>query len=206
MSSWNRILLATANADKVAEMAELLQDLQIDVLSIEDIGVSPVVVEDQPTLRGNAVKKAVAFHQSTGLPALADDTGLFVEALDGAPGVFSSRFAGAGASYDANVDELLRRLTGVPLSRRSAQFMTVMALAHADGIETVEGVCEGYILPYRRGEGGFGYDPLFFVPELDRTFAEMTRQEKNRISHRGLALANMKNILRDKLRGVAQSG
>jgi XTP/dITP diphosphohydrolase len=196
---WTRILLATANQDKVTEMKDLLADLNISVLSINDIEAHPDVEEDQPTLEGNAIKKAVEFQRMTGIPSLADDTGLQVDALDGAPGVFSARYAGDGATYKKNVDKLLSELSAVPFERRTAHFKSVMALASGDGVETVEGVCEGFILEFCHGDGGFGYDPVFYVPEYKKTFAEMTLDEKNKISHRGLALQKVKAILRDKL-------
>ena len=213
--NWSRILLATANQDKVTEMSSLLKDFDIHVLSINDLKKYPHVEEDQPTLKANAVKKAVEFKKSTGLPSLADDTGLLVDALDGAPGVYSARYAGPSATYDDNVDKLLEKLSGIPFEARCARFKTVMALAYDDNVETggikkveakvetkvetVEGVCEGYILDSRRGAGGFGYDPVFYVPGLEKTFAEMRLPEKNKISHRGLALKKIKAILQNKL-------
>ncbi len=194
-----KLLLATRNEDKVKEIREVLKDLDIKIISASQIDGLPEVEEDQDTLEGNAIKKARVLAKASGLPALADDTGLEVEFLNGAPGVRSSRFAGENVTYDDNVDELLRRLQDVPPEKRKARFRTVVALAIDDHIETVEGICRGEILSERRGAGGFGYDPVFFVPEIGKTFAEMSLAEKNRISHRGVALTKMRRLLQRKL-------
>ncbi|MBN1479261.1 RdgB/HAM1 family non-canonical purine NTP pyrophosphatase [candidate division KSB1 bacterium] len=193
------ILLATANQDKVKELSSHFADMDISIISIDRLNSFPHVVEDQPTLKGNATKKAITFSKATGYPSLADDTGLEVDILHGEPGVFSARYAGENASYSDNVDKLLAALANIPFSQRSARFRTVMAFAFNGTIETVEGVCEGFILPIRRGQGGFGYDPVFFVPEYNKTFAEMSLAEKNRISHRGIAVRKMKEIVRSYL-------
>ncbi len=195
----DRVLLATANLDKVKEMADFLRDVPVTVLSINDLDEFPNVIEDQPTLEGNAVKKALEFAKATGFPSLADDTGLEVDALNGAPGVYSARYAGENATYHDNVDKLLDNLCDIPADQRQARFRTVMALAFNDSVETVEGICEGTILNTRRGAGGFGYDPVFFLPELNKTFAEMNLTEKNKVSHRGKALQKMKKVLQQKL-------
>jgi XTP/dITP diphosphohydrolase len=159
----------------------------------------PKVIEDKPTLEENAIKKAIAFARATGYPALADDTGLEVEILNGAPGIYSARYSGADATYDKNVDKLLRELEGIPFDKRQAQFRTVMALAYNETVDTVDGICQGYIVHERRGAGGFGYDPVFFVPDFNKTFAEMALDEKNQISHRGRALQKVKALLQQKL-------
>jgi XTP/dITP diphosphohydrolase len=195
------LLLATRNRDKIKEIANALQDLNLNIVSAFDVDV-PDVDEDQDTLEGNALKKARELARATGLPALADDTGLEVDALNGAPGVYSSRYAGPGASYEDNVNKLLNELEGVPPSRRQARFRTVMAFVYDDTEQLAEGECQGLITETKRGEQGFGYDPVFLVPEQDKTFAEMTLAEKNNISHRGRALARMVVYLR----GVAQPG
>lgn len=197
----DKILLATRNRDKIKEIADALNTLNINIVSAFDVDV-PQVDEDEETLEGNALKKARELALATGLPALADDTGLEVEALNGAPGVYSSRYAGAGASYDDNVNKLLTELEGVPPSRRQARFRTVMAFVYNDTVHLAQGECQGLITETKRGEQGFGYDPVFLVPEQDKTFAEMTLAEKNNISHRGRALAKMVEYLR----GVAQPG
>lgn len=169
--------------------------MPIQILSLEQFPDAPEVEEDGDTLAANAIKKALAIHQHTQLPAVADDTGLMVDALNGAPGVYSSRFAGPGATYADNVKKLLRQLEGMPLSQRTAEFCTVMALAVNGETHWVEGKCRGVITLAPRGAGGFGYDPVFFVPELHKTFAELTLAEKNQISHRGRALAALKALL-----------
>jgi XTP/dITP diphosphohydrolase len=190
-----KLLLATRNADKVKEIQEFFRYLRIQILSVNDIKGLPDIEEDQPTLAGNAIKKATVLSQQTGLPALADDTGLEVEALGARPGVMSSRFAGPSATYDDNIDKLLRELEGIPEKHRKARFRTVIAFAEHDKVETVEGVCDGVILTAKRGDGGFGYDPVFYVPERKKTFAEMSLKEKNEISHRGTALKKARIIL-----------
>jgi len=153
------------------------------------------VVEDGNTLEENALKKARGAADFTGLLALADDTALEIETLAGAPGVRSSRFAGEGATYADNVRKVLRLLNGVPWELRRARFRCVMALAEGRWHHTVEGVCEGYITLEPRGTQGFGYDPIFYLPEWGMTFAEMDIRQKNRISHRGQALEQVKRIL-----------
>ena len=181
-----RLVLATRNPGKVAELAARLGDAA-DLISAADVPGAPEVVEDADTLRGNAEKKARALHAHTGLPALADDTGLEVDALDGAPGVWSARFAGADADDAANRALLLDRLGG--RDDRSARFRTVLAFADSAGIRFFDGVCEGSITEAEAGTGGFGYDAIFRPADGDgRTFAEMGAAEKNEISHRGRAL------------------
>ena len=181
-----RLVLATRNPGKVAELAARLGDAA-DLISAADVPGAPEVVEDADTLRGNAEKKARALHAHTGLPALADDTGLEVDALDGAPGVWSARFAGADADDAANRALLLDRLGG--RDDRSARFRTVLAFADSAGVRFFDGVCEGSITEAEAGTGGFGYDALFRPADGDgRTFAEMDAAEKNEISHRGRAL------------------
>ena len=199
ISARPRLLLATRNLDKIEEIREALAGLEIDLLTVDELGPLPEVIEDQETLLGNAVKKAATLASLSGLLALADDTGLEVDALNGAPGVYSSRYSGEGATYAENVAKLLSDLVGVPSSERTARFRCVIAIADARGVETVDGVCEGYILDAPRGSGGFGYDPVFLVPESSKTFAELTLAEKNRISHRGRALARMRVVLEKRL-------
>ena len=185
------LVCASANPDKVAEIAEILA--QCGVLLIARPDSVPDVVEDSDTLEGNARLKAIAIAEATGLPAVADDTGLEVDALDGAPGVRSARYAGDHASYEDNVDLLLRELATrgiVEPGERTARFRTVVILRWPDGRElVVNGVCEGTITTERRGDGGFGYDPVFAPDDADgRTFAQLSPVEKHAISHRGRAL------------------
>ena len=189
-SSVTRFVLATANPDKAAEITRILRDAGAPVELAPRPADVPDVEETGATLEANARLKAVGLATATGLPAIADDTGLEVDALGGAPGVYSARFAGPDATYADNCTLLLRRLDGVPPERRTARFATV-ALAHwPDGREAAAlGTVEGTIADAARGEGGFGYDSVFIPDEGDgRTFAEMTKEEKNRISHRGRAL------------------
>jgi len=193
-----KILLATHNQDKVKEIRELLKDLDVEIISANDIPELPEVDEDQETLEGNAIKKAKVLSQISGLPAIADDTGLEVDALYGAPGVRSSRYAGDNASYDDNVNKLLLALQDVPADQRTAQFRCVVAIVENGKVETVEGICKGVILSERRGHQGFGYDPVFYVPSMGKTFAEMDIEEKNAISHRGIALRKARAILEKK--------
>jgi len=188
------VTLASANPDKVAELQELLGD-RFDVAPRPaDL---PDTVEDEDTLEGNAIKKASEVAAATGGWALADDTGLFVDALDGRPGVYTARYAGEDATYDDNVGKLLSELDGVEPDDRTASFRTVVALINADGTGlTAEGVVEGYISGTRRGARGFGYDPVFEPFEGGgRTFAEMSIEEKHELSHRGRALAALDTAL-----------
>ena len=190
-----RLVLATANRDKVAEIAVILGD-GVELSPRPDS--VPDVVEDADTLEGNARLKAVAIVEATGEPAVADDTGLEVDALDGAPGVHSARFAGDGATYADNVAKMLEDLAGHPdPSERTARFRTVALVRFPDGREVMtEGVVEGTMATEARGDAGFGYDPLFLPAEGDgRTFAEMTPDEKHAVSHRGRAFRALRDAL-----------
>lgn len=191
------IVLATRNPGKVAELRALLADLPVELVSAAEIADAPDVEEDAPTLEGNARKKAEVLHAHTGLSALADDTGLEVDALGGAPGVRSARFAGPEADDAANRARLLRDLEGA--SDRSARFRTVLAFADGDDIHSFEGICGGQITESERGEGGFGYDALFQPEGETRTFAEMPAEAKNAVSHRGRALRAFADFLHDRL-------
>jgi XTP/dITP diphosphohydrolase len=191
----HQIVLATRNQHKVVEIREALADLPLQILSLVDFPQAPEVIEDGETLEANAIKKAWTIHRYTNLPAVADDTGLMVEVLAGAPGVYSSRFAGPHATYADNVEKLLRLMQGIPAAQRAATFRTVIVFIANGKTHTVEGVCHGQITFAPQGEGGFGYDPVFLVPELNKTFAELALAEKNRISHRGRALTAFKDLL-----------
>lgn len=192
-------MLATRNPDKGRELAALLKDLGIRIRTLAEFQDAPEVVEDGETCEANAVKKAVTIARHTKLPAAADDTGLMVEALGGRPGVHAARYAGEQATYDDNCRKLLRELAGVPRERRGARFVTVAALADPDGkFEVVQGVLDGQVAEAPAGTKGFGYDPVFFVPELGKTLAQLTADEKNRISHRARAFIKLKEILRRK--------
>lgn len=191
------ILLATRNPDKVKELAVLLGDLGIRIRTLADFPTAPEVEEDGSTCEANALKKAKETASATGLPSVADDTGLEVDALGGRPGVFAARYAGEGATYDDNCRKLLKELDDVPPARRTARFVTVAALAMPGGYSRIAtGTLVGVIAERCVGSQGFGYDPLFFIPELGRTLAELTAEEKNRISHRAKAFRSMADILR----------
>jgi len=198
MSSSYRLLLATGNPGKVAEIESLLAHLPIHLVTPSDLDVSLTVTEDAETLRGNARKKAAAYHDATGLPALADDTGLEIDALDGRPGVHTARFAGPDATPDDNKRRTLEVMEGI--GDRSARFRTVAAFVD-EGAEThyFEGVCPGQITTEERGDGGFGYDPLFLPDGHTQTFAEMPADEKNAISHRKKALEHFATFLSETL-------
>ena len=190
------VVLATRNPDKRAELAALLGGLGIKIRTLADFPDAPEVVEDGDTCRANAVKKAIAIARHTGLPAVADDTGLEVEALGGRPGVRAARYAGEQATYEDNWRKLIGELEGVPRRRRRASFITAAAVATPSGkVEVAEGMLEGVIAEAPAGTQGFGYDPVFFVPELGKTLAQLTPEEKNRISHRGRALAKIRELL-----------
>ena len=189
-----RLVLATANPDKAREIADALSGFDL-VPRPDDV---PEVDENGATLEDNARLKAVALCEATGLPAVADDTGLAVDALDGAPGVYSARYAGADATYADNVHKLLHELENVERPARTARFTTVAVAHWPDGREVAAiGEVEGMITATARGEAGFGYDPVFVPLDGDgRTFAEMTAAEKHRVSHRGRAFRTLANGLK----------
>jgi XTP/dITP diphosphohydrolase len=206
------LVFATRNQGKLVELRALLPG--IDVLSIDEaaqrLGIEiPDVVEDAKTFAGNATKKAREVSAITGLPALADDSGLEVDALDGAPGVYSARYAAEQQDDIANNVMLLRALGDVPDDKRTARFRAVLALADVSGplgseVITADGTCEGVILHAPRGDGGFGYDPLFFAPELGQTFAEAGVGPKSDLSHRARAMKAIKPRLLAYLQPLAQ--
>lgn len=182
------LVLASRNKDKIKELQHILKDLGIELKSALDFDNLDEVVEDADTLEGNALKKANYVHKMTGLPAVADDTGLEVEALDGAPGVYSARYAGEDVSYQDNLNKLLQDMEDVENGQRGARFRTVVAFVSNGTTSTFEGICPGQILKESRGEGGFGYDPVFQPEGHEQTFAEISSEEKNKISHRGKAI------------------
>lgn len=196
-----RLVLATKNRGKIREISELLAPLEIEILTLDDFPEIGEIKEDGDSFRENAVKKASAVCEQTGLITLADDSGLEVDYLDGAPGVISSRFAGEERDDEANNKKLLELMSGVPAKQRAARFRCVMAVAVPDGwVYTTEGACEGVIAEEPRGEGGFGYDPLFYLPEYGKTFAELDLETKNKISHRARALAGTLDILSELMK------
>ncbi len=190
------LILATNNKDKIAEMSKILERMDLKILTASDFDDFPDVEETGKTLKENAVLKAEAVFSRYGLPCVADDTGLEVDFLDGAPGVVSARFAGENCSYADNNKKLLGLLKDVPASRRSARFKTVIAFVDSGGsIHTVEGALDGRIASEPKGKFGFGYDPIFIVEEAGIRLAEFPSDEKNKISHRARALRKIKPIL-----------
>jgi XTP/dITP diphosphohydrolase len=190
------LLIATGNQGKLREIRAALEGLPYRVLGAQDVGGLPEVVEDGETLLENAQKKARSAAAAKGLLALADDTGLEVDALDGAPGVYAARYAGEGCSYEDNWRKLLTELDSKGARDRGATFRTVMVLAEPGGREDwVAGSLRGEISREPRGQDGFGYDPVFYLPRFKKTFAEMSLEEKNRVSHRGEALKRAKMLL-----------
>lgn len=201
-----RLLVATGNRGKLAELRRLFAELPVEVIGLDAVGPVPQVVEDGDTFEANAAKKARQTAEVTGMMTLADDSGLEVDALGGAPGVRSARFAGEDATDEANNRLLLARLEGRPPEERTARFRCVLALADpggpfGDAVHLENGVCEGRVLEAPRGEGGFGYDPLFVAEGEERTMAELPPETKNRLSHRGRASARMRTFLAEYLRG-----
>ncbi len=196
----NKLILATRNKGKLKEIGALLNDLPIELVSILDFPDIPAVAEDGTTLEENALKKARAMFNATHLPALADDSGLEVFALDMRPGVHSARYAGERVTYEDNNKKLLEQLRNIPAEQRQARFRCVAAFVAEDIEKTTEGVCAGRIIEAPRGMGGFGYDPLFVPDGYDKTFAELPLEVKNRISHRAKAFEAMKEFLRGFLK------
>jgi XTP/dITP diphosphohydrolase len=201
------ILLATGNPKKIAELRGMLEPLGFDALGQDDVGGLPEVVEDKPTFAGNARKKAVSAARATGKWSLADDSGLEVDHLGGAPGVHSARFAGPHGDDAANNEKLIGLLAGIPEERRGARFVCALALAAPDGgvVAEIEGTAHGQILEGPRGDGDFGYDPLFLFTEAGhaatgRGFAELSAEEKRAVSHRGRALRELAKSLPELLR------
>jgi len=195
-----QLVLATNNEDKIKEIRNLLDDLQVTILTKSDFLEFPDVEETGSTLEENALLKAKAVAKFCDLPAVADDTGLEVDALNGAPGVYSSRFAGENASYADNVNKLIESLKDVSPDKRTARFRCVIAICWEDGsTETVEGVAEGFISEEAEGSSGFGYDPIFFYPPAGKRFSQMTMDEKNVVSHRGKALQEVRTVIMRRL-------
>ncbi|HKK25750.1 MAG TPA: RdgB/HAM1 family non-canonical purine NTP pyrophosphatase [Gracilimonas sp.] len=190
-----KLVIASRNDHKILEMEQLLSPLGIEVLSTKDFPKLEEVVEDRPTLKGNALKKARYVAVQTNLPALSDDTGLEVEDLNGEPGVYSARYAGPSASYEDNVIKLLDELSGK--ENRKARFRTIVALVDGDEEFTFEGICNGKIIEEQRGSEGFGYDPIFMPVDYEHTFAELDSSKKNLISHRGKAVEKFVKFLKE---------
>jgi XTP/dITP diphosphohydrolase len=195
--SGTRLVLATGNQGKISEIKDLLSDLFIEILTRSDFDIWPELEETGDTFEENAAAKAVTLAEWAGTAALADDSGLEVEALDGAPGVISARYAGRQGDDAANIAKLLGEMEGVPEDRRGARFVCVLVLAspRGDAVEIMD-TCEGTITTAPRGEGGFGYDPVFVAAGQDRTMAELPMAEKNAISHRGKALRRLHEMIK----------
>jgi XTP/dITP diphosphohydrolase len=191
MAHKQSLVLATRNPGKTREIRELLNNFPVEIKNLDDFGPIPDVQEDGTTFDENAFKKASFTAKVLGLPALADDSGLEVEALGGAPGVHSARYAGPSATDQERAAKLLQKMEGK--TNRGAAFMCVISVAVPSGVAlTYEGRCEGLIAEAPAGENGFGYDPIFYYPPLKKTFAQLSAAEKNRVSHRGKALAELK--------------
>jgi XTP/dITP diphosphohydrolase len=201
------LVLATRNRHKLGELVALLGDLGITIRTLDEFPDAPDVVEDGNTCEANAVKKARVIAEFTGLPAVADDTGLEVDALGGRPGVYAARYAGNDATYDDNCRKLLQELMGVPPEQRTARFLTVAAIAlPSGGTRVARGTLSGMIAEEARGTLGFGYDPVFLIPELGKTLAQLSACQKNMISHRAKALTLAKDLLREMEFEVLESG
>jgi len=186
------IVVATQNKGKIAEIVLALSQLPVKVLALSDFGPIPEAVENGASFMENALLKARHYARFTNKACLADDSGLEVDALQGAPGIYSARFAGDAADDAANNQKLLAELTNCRAEERTARFRCVLAFVDTDGSAmTTDGVCEGCISEEMRGAGGFGYDCLFYVPQLGKTMAELSKSEKNAMSHRGRALSHM---------------
>lgn len=192
-----KIVLATNNKHKIEEIKGILSDSQLEILTLNDFKDFPKIEERGETLEENAISKAKGVYEFARVLSLADDSGLEVDALSGAPGVLSSRFAGEHCSYKDNNVKLLSLLKNVPWEKRGATFVCVVAMAKdIDNVKTVRGEVRGIITFDERGEGGFGYDPVFYLPELGKTFAQLSFQEKNQISHRAKAFEMAKELIK----------
>jgi len=194
-----KLLLATNNKGKAREYKNLLSGVPFELVTPAEVGISTEVAEVGKSFEENARLKATTLARESGLLALADDSGLEVDALGGEPGTLSARYAGEGASDEDRANYLLTKLEGVPQEKRTARFRCVIAIATPEGdVELCSGECDGFIALEPRGEGGFGYDPVFYLPELGKTMAELTLETKNKISHRGRAAQKASQLLKEK--------
>lgn len=194
----NRIVFATGNENKMKEIREILGDLNTEIISLKQAGIDVEIIEDGKSFEENALIKARAIWNETKGIVLADDSGLEVDYLNGEPGIYSARYLGEDTSYDIKNNAIIDRLEGVPKEKRTARFVCVIAAVFPDSTElTTRGTIEGIIGYEQKGDNGFGYDPIVYVPELKKTTAELSMEEKNEISHRGKALREMKkNIIK----------
>ncbi|MEE1242951.1 XTP/dITP diphosphatase [Frisingicoccus sp.] len=196
----DKIIFATSNQGKMKEIREILKDLDVEVLSMKDAGIEADIVEDGSTFEENALIKARTIRDMTGCTVLADDSGLEVDALNKEPGIYSARYMGEDTSYDVKNANIIERLSGLEGEERSARFVCVIAAAFPDGTdETRRGTIEGQIGFEPAGTNGFGYDPIFYVPEFGCTTAQLESDQKNAISHRGKALRAMKEVIRQRV-------
>lgn len=196
-SNRGKILLATRNKAKVKEYSNLLHGIPYEIVSLEDIGITQDVEESGKTFDENATIKAKTYAKLSGLVAIADDSGLEVDALGGEPGVRSARYAGEGSTDKERIDYLLKKMKGIPSEQRAARFRCVIAVATPAGeVKICEGKCDGVITFEPRGKNGFGYDPIFYLPKHKSTMAEISMEEKNKISHRGKAAAKAHRLLK----------
>ena len=192
-----KVLLATRNRGKVREIRKVLKGLGIRIQSLHDLPGAPEINEDGNSFSENALKKARFYAALSGMLTISDDSGVEVDALKGQPGIYSARYAGEGASDQDNIQKLLKEMEGIPTSKRGARFKCSIAIVSPDGTEAVaEGSCKGKIGFREVGKRGFGYDPLFILPQYGKTMAQFTLEEKNRISHRGKALRKLRRIIR----------
>lgn len=192
---FSKLILATNNRHKIAELTALLDGAGVTILTRADFPDFPEIEETASTLAENALEKSRTIFRKYGIPAVADDTGLEVDFLGGAPGVYSARYAGEGCTFADNNRKLLYELEGVPVERRRARFVTVIGVTYAGGEVCLEGDVDGYIATEPRGDNGFGYDPVFVYQPLGKTFAEMDSDKKNIVSHRAVALGKFKDWL-----------
>ena len=192
-----KLIFATGNQDKMKEIRMILGDLDYEILSMKEAGIKADIVEDGKTFEENAMIKATAISKMAGCLVLADDSGLEVDYMDKMPGIMSARWMGEDTSYTVKNAKIIENLDGVPDEQRTARFVCAIAAAFPDGrVITKRGTIEGIIRYEERGENGFGYDPIFFLPEYGKTTAELSPEEKNKISHRGRALEQIKEELR----------
>lgn len=195
-----RLIFATGNENKMREIREILSDLPVEILSMKEAGIQADIVEDGTTFAENAVIKAKSIMEMTGELVLADDSGLEIDYLNKEPGIYSARYLGEDTSYHIKNNQLIQRLDGVEQEKRTARFVCAIAAAFPDGrVVTTEGTIEGLIGYEEKGENGFGYDPIFFVPEFGCTTAELSEEQKNLVSHRGKALRKMREILKESV-------
>ncbi|QEK12955.1 XTP/dITP diphosphatase [Crassaminicella thermophila] len=197
----NKVVIASKNKHKLEEIKEILKGFPLEIKSMDEVGLEHLeIVEDGETFEENSMKKAVAVMKETGNIAIADDSGLEVKAIGNKPGVYSARFSGENATDEKNNKKLLDMLKDIPMEKRNARFVSVISVAFPDGRKIhVRGECEGFIGFEKRGESGFGYDPLFIVPKYNKTFAELGAEIKNKISHRAKALEKLKEKLGEVL-------